>query len=407
MTREVKFTEATLKLLEEMLEVEGQDPELAVSAGMNIAAKLLGAEAGAIWIRNREDGKLWAMYNLGAVDMTGVSLPADRGVEGRTATENAPVVQTMDGPKGEQTAYEAMGLAVRNLICVPLKKEHRVEGCLILVNLKLAPEEQKEALALCEHLAALSGLLLAEADYHLPESRTARRVLIRARGVVKEYPSGTEKVRVLKGINLDIFEGEFVVILGESGCGKSTLVNIISGMDNLTEGTITVEGKDFSHPTDQELTDFRRMGIGFVFQNYHLMPNLTALENIRFVADLVSDPMEPARALELVGLSERANHFPSMLSGGQQQRVSIARAIVKQPKLIFADEPTAALDYQTSIEVLSTFEQVVRNRHTTVVMITHNPEIARMADRVIRLQDGQITGVRINLKPAGARDLSW
>ncbi len=212
-------------------------------------------------------------------------------------------------------------------------------------------------------------------------------VLISLRGVTKEYPSGDGKITVLKGIDLDIYKGEFLVILGESGCGKSTLVNIIGGMDNLTDGTLLVDGKDYSHPTDRELTEYRREYMGFVFQSYNLMPNLTAQENVQFIADIAQDPMA--------------------LSGGQQQRVSIARAIVKRPKIIFADEPTAALDYQTSIEVLSVFEEIVKSRGTTVVMITHNPEIAKMANRVVKLKSGLVGSVKLNLEPAKATDLVW
>ena len=234
-----------------------------------------------------------------------------------------------------------------------------------------------------------------------------KEILIRLRGVTKEFQNGEMISRVLKGIDLDIYKGEFLVILGESGCGKSTMVNIIAGMDNLTDGTLEVEGKDFSHPTDKELTAYRREYLGFVFQSYNLMPNLTATENVQFIADIAQEPMTAADAIEKVGLSGHANNYPSALSGGQQQRVSIARAIVKNPKIIFADEPTAALDYQTSIEVLSVFEEIVKNRGTTVVMITHNPEIAKMANRVIKLKNGVVSSVKINLEPLHASELVW
>ena len=178
-------------------------------------------------------------------------------------------------------------------------------------------------------------------------------------------------------------------------------------MDHLTDGSLIIDGKDFSRPTDKELTRFRREYLGFVFQQYNLMPNLTAQENVQFIADLVRDPMTAEEAIEKVGLTDRAGNFPSMLSGGQQQRVSIARAIVKNPKIIFADEPTAALDYQTSIEVLQVFEQIVQSRGSTVVMITHNPEIARMANRVVKLRNGVISSIRVNLHPAMATELVW
>ena len=178
-------------------------------------------------------------------------------------------------------------------------------------------------------------------------------------------------------------------------------------MDHLTDGTLIIDGKDFSHPTEAELTQFRREYLGFVFQNYNLMPNLTAQENVQFIADLVKEPMPATEALEKVGLADKANSYPSMLSGGQQQRVSIARAIVKNPTIIFADEPTAALDYRTSIGVLQVFEQIVESRGTTVVMITHNPEIARMANRVVKIRNGVIASIRVNINPAKAAELVW
>ena len=202
-------------------------------------------------------------------------------------------------------------------------------------------------------------------------------------------------------------KNEFVVVLGESGCGKSTMVNIIAGMDFLTDGELRIEGKDFSHPSDKELTKFRREYLGFVFQSYNLMPNLTAQENVQFIADIAPSPMEAAAAIERVGLTDRADNYPSMLSGGQQQRVAIARAIVKNPHVIFADEPTAALDYQTSIEVLSVFEEIINTQGATVVMITHNPEIAKMANRVVKLKNGKVSSIKINLHPLHASELVW
>ena len=204
-----------------------------------------------------------------------------------------------------------------------------------------------------------------------------------------------------------VYKNEFVVILGESGCGKSTMVNIIAGMDSLTDGQLLIEGKDFSHPTDKELTKYRREYLGFVFQSYNLMPNLTAQENVQFIADIAVSPMPAAEAIARVGLTERANNYPSTLSGGQQQRVAIARAIVKRPHIIFADEPTAALDYQTSIEVLAVFEEIMKDRGTTVVMITHNPEIAKMANRVVKLKNGRVSSIRVNLHPMHATELVW
>ena len=185
------------------------------------------------------------------------------------------------------------------------------------------------------------------------------------------------------------------------------MMNIVGGMDFLTGGTLLIEGKDFSHPTDDQLTKYIREYVGFIFQAYNLMPNLTALENVEYIAELVDDPMSPAEALDKVGLSNRAGNYPGQMSGGQQQRVSIARAIVKKPKLILADEPTAALDYATSIEVLRVIEDIVKNKGTTVMMVTHNGEIAKMADRVVKLRNGKIASIKKNLHPVHAEELIW
>ena len=232
-------------------------------------------------------------------------------------------------------------------------------------------------------------------------------VIISLQSVSRSFKSGDNRLEALKDISLEIYEKEFVVILGESGCGKTTILNIIGGMDHLTSGKLIVDGKDFSNPSDTELTDYRRVFLGFVFQDYHLMPNLTAKENVEFIAELIDGAMDPAKAIDLVGLTDRAGNYPSQMSGGQQQRVSIARAICKNPRLILADEPTAALDFSTSIEVLSVFENIVKSQGTTVVMVTHNNEIARMADRIIKIKDGQIENIITNDNPASAADLSW
>ena len=234
-----------------------------------------------------------------------------------------------------------------------------------------------------------------------------KAVLVSLQGVSKDYSSGEGRLEALKDVNLDIYQNEFVVVLGESGCGKTTLMNLIGGMDFPTEGRILVEGRDFSSPSDAELTAYRRKTVGYIFQSYSLMPNLTALENVQFIAELVADPMDSREAIDRVGLAERAGHYPGELSVGQQQRVAIARAIVKKPRLILADEPTAALDYTTSIEVLRVIEEVAGDRETTVVMVTHNPEIAKMADRVVRMRSGQIASVTENAHPLHAEELVW
>ena len=254
-------------------------------------------------------------------------------------------------------------------------------------------------------MAMMAAIALGENE-SIAEPWEPGEVVMRLRDITREFQNGDIITKVLKGVNLDVYEGEFLVLLGESGCGKSTLLNIIGGMDSATSGEFSYLGKDLSSATQEELTEFRRDNVGFIFQSYNLMPNLTALQNLKLIAELVDDPMDADEALEVVGLDDRKRNYPSQMSGGQQQRVSIARALVKNPKVILADEPTAALDYATSVEVLQVMEEVVKSG-TTMVMVTHNEEITRMADRVVRMRDGRMYEVTINRHPAHATDLVW
>lgn len=233
-----------------------------------------------------------------------------------------------------------------------------------------------------------------------------KSVLISLHNLRKDYLSGSVKTKALNDINIEIYKGEFLVILGKSGCGKSTLLNIIGGLDNLTEGQFIFENEDYSNASEKVLTNYRRNSIGFIFQTYNLMPELTAYENLEFISAISNNALDSKETLDRVGLGEYRNSYPSELSGGQQQRVSIARALVRNPKLILADEPTAALDYATSIEVLSVLEKVIKGG-TTLVMVTHNEEIAKMANRIIRIKDGQVTSIVENENPYNASDLVW
>lgn len=228
-----------------------------------------------------------------------------------------------------------------------------------------------------------------------------------ARGLTKVYKTGEVEVHALRGVDLDFYTGEFVVLLGASGSGKSTLLNIIGGLDVPTAGQVLFRGRELTHATTGELTQFRRAHVGFVFQFYNLIPSLTARENVALVTEISVNPMQPEEALDLVGLGERLDHFPSQLSGGEQQRVAIARAIAKQPDVLLCDEPTGALDSQTGVVVLEALEAVNRNLGTTTAVITHNAVIADMADRVIRMADGRIAEVRENDSRAEPGDLEW
>ena len=228
-----------------------------------------------------------------------------------------------------------------------------------------------------------------------------------ARGITKVYRMGEVEVHALRGVDLDLYEGEFIVLLGPSGSGKSTLLNILGGLDVPTAGTVTYRGKDLTSDDDALLTSYRRNHVGFVFQFYNLIPSLTARENVALVTEIAKNPMVPKDALEMVGLGHRLDHFPAQLSGGEQQRVAIARAVSKQPDVLLCDEPTGALDIQTGIVVLEVIQRVNQELGTTTAVITHNAAIADMADRVIHLADGHITTVKRNTHKIPPSELRW
>ena len=232
-------------------------------------------------------------------------------------------------------------------------------------------------------------------------------IVFQARGVTKRYFTGEVEVMALRGVDLDLFQGEFVVLLGPSGSGKSTLLNILGGLDVPTSGQVRFRDHDLSRQDDALLTHYRREHVGFVFQFYNLIPSLTARENVALVTDIADHPLTPEAALALVDLSQRLDHYPAQLSGGEQQRVAIARAIAKQPDVLLCDEPTGALDVHTGVVVLEVIERVNRELGTTTAIITHNAAIAGMADRVVQLSDGQITSVHANAKKIPARQIVW
>jgi len=225
--------------------------------------------------------------------------------------------------------------------------------------------------------------------------------------LTKVYKAGEVEVCALRGIDLELYSAELVVLLGASGSGKSTLLNILGGLDHPSNGQVSYYGNDLTHASDQVLTDYRRYYVGFVFQFYNLIPSLTALENVAIVTEIAREPMAAEEALELVDLRDRQNHFPSELSGGEQQRVAIARAIAKRPKVLLCDEPTGALDSKTGVLVLEAIECINRELSTTTAVITHNASIANMANRVIHLSDGRISRVDQNEVKCDPRDIEW
>jgi ABC-type lipoprotein export system ATPase subunit len=379
--------------------------EEALSRCLDLFCRGTGSTKGSIWMLDEQSGRTIATNVYGTYDATGESAGAGEGLAGRvvktgeTEIHKASEVQNM-----KLAGVDSPALSGLNLICVPIKTPRHTVGCLLLTGKETGyTEEEKTALEQCCSILALD---IEDKGFTFRPFED-REPLVQVRDVVKEFMSGEEMRQILKGVDLDVYPGELVVVLGESGCGKSTLLNIIGGMDRMTKGQVIVEGKDMSNPTEEELTEYRREYVGFIFQAYNLMPNLSAYENIEFIAEMSDNPMDSLEALKLVGLEAKAESMPTALSGGQMQRISIARALVKNPKIILADEPTAALDYDTSIKVLSVIEKISRENNTTILMVTHNPEIAKMANRVVKLRDGKISSIRVNLKPLKATDLVW
>jgi putative ABC transport system ATP-binding protein len=234
-----------------------------------------------------------------------------------------------------------------------------------------------------------------------------REAVFRVKGLTKVYGTGTAEVRALAGVDLDLFDGELVVLLGQSGSGKTTLLNNLGGLDKPTSGELRYRDLDLSAANEDELTVYRRERVGFIFQFYNLIPSLTARENVGLITEIARDPMPPETALEMVNLGGRLDHFPAQLSGGEQQRVAIARAIAKRPEVLLCDEPTGALDVKTGIVVLDAIEKVNRELGTLTVIITHNAVMAGMADRVIHFMDGRVHHIHENPKRAVAASLDW
>ena len=230
---------------------------------------------------------------------------------------------------------------------------------------------------------------------------------VKLENITKIYHMGEVEIRAVDGIDFSIQKGEFVVIVGPSGAGKTTVLNILGGMDTASGGRITGDGQDITKYSERQLTGYRRDDIGFVFQFYNLIPNLTALENVEMALQICRNPLDARAVLKEVGLEERMDNFPAQLSGGEQQRVSIARALAKNPKLLLCDEPTGALDYNTGKAILKLLQEMCREKGMTVIVITHNSALAPMADRLIKIKNGKVSSMKVNENPISMDEIEW
>ena len=402
----ISYTQVVWEITRLLQEAESLEDALRTSLGEVV--KAVGAEAGTIWFYNAAgDQRIYPSFTIGGADLTGMSLASGEGIAGTVVAEGKTTV-VKDCQKDARWAGrfdEATGFVTRSMVCVPLINKYETIGCIQIINKKDGSLYDDADVELCENLAMLTAIAIDGKGLNLGFAEE-KKAIISLRNVTKTFGAGETQIQILKGVNLDVREGEFLVILGESGCGKSTMLNIIGGMDQLTGGTFLFDGEDYSHADDKTLTLYRRNAVGFIFQAYNLMPTLTAKENLDFIGELCEDPMDAEHALEQVGLLGRKDNYPAQMSGGQQQRVSIARALMKKPRVILADEPTAALDYETSIEVLTVLEEVIK-AGTTMLMVTHNEEIAKMANRVIRMKGGVVSEIIVNRHPAAAKELVW
>ena len=402
----ISYTQVVWEITRLLQEAESLEDALRTSLGEVV--KAVGAEAGTIWFYNSAgDQRIYPSFTIGGADLTGMSLASGEGIAGTVVAEGKTTV-VKDCQKDARWAGRfdaATGFVTRSMVCVPLINKYETIGCIQIINKKDGSLYDDADVELCENLAMLTAIAIDGKGLNLGFAEE-KKAIISLRNVTKTFGAGETQIQILKGVNLDVREGEFLVILGETGCGKSTMLNIIGGMDQLTGGTFLFDGEDYSHADDKTLTLYRRNAVGFIFQAYNLMPTLTAKENLDFIGELCEDPMDAENALEQVGLLGRKDNYPAQMSGGQQQRVSIARALMKKPRVILADEPTAALDYETSIEVLTVLEEVIK-AGTTMLMVTHNEEIAKMANRVIRMKGGVVAEIIVNRHPAAAKELVW
>ena len=378
----------------------------AIHNGVKLIVDVCDIDYAIVWYEDvKGDSILHPYYWICPIDCSSLYHKRNEGSVGRVyVNQKAERYLNYKKNDDEISQKDFENIDIGSMVVVPLSNKHDILGCIQFINSKGKYITQENA-DMCEILSSLIAIKIDEQEKFSRENRN-NKTIIKVRNVEKEFINGDTKTKVLKGVNLDVYEGEFLVIVGESGCGKSTLLNIISGLDQPDSGEFYFENNNMIGATQRQLTEYRRENIGFIFQSYYLMPNLNSKQNLDLIGELVQNPIDSLEALKMVGLENKKNNYPSQLSGGQQQRVSIARSLVKKPKIIMADEPTAALDYDTSINILKILESITKNG-TTLIVVTHNDEIAKMANRVVKIRNGRVYETYINRYPLRAEELVW
>lgn len=377
----------------------------------SILIEYLNVENIICWYFNEKEDKFHPLYFMSNYDFTKLRYGINDRIIGKVFKNNISDILN-DYVKGTDEQLENIfeENEIEQIITIPLHTKINKYGCLQFINTKAKGKLTDEEIDTLEILSIMIAITLDD-NPNILFKAYEQKTIIAIKNLYKIYKDGDSTLNALDGVNLEIYEGEFIVILGESGCGKSTLLNVIGGLISPSKGEAIYFNDDktlnFTKATDDELCVYRRKTIGYIFQSYYLMPNINIYQNVELISELVDNPNDIMQMLKNVNLEDKSMAMPAKLSGGQQQRVAIARAMVKKPKILLADEPTAALDYNNSIAILSIFREMVKNENVTLVMVTHNEEIARMADRVIKMSKGKIKEIRTNLCPANANDLSW
>lgn len=368
------------------------------------------AESGTLWIcdENRESITPVILHGPNVKGMKNLKLKYGEGIAGSVVkTGKRVIIQDVKNESGWAKRFDnATGYETRTMLCVPLFANDSCIGTIQLVNRRDGGLFHENDLELCEAIADLFRIAIERKGFYLKDLKI-KETLISLENITKNYSMGEIVVEALKEVSIDVYEGELLVILGASGSGKSTLLNLIGGMDQPTSGTITINNRNLSNAGDRELTDYRKHDIGFVFQFYNLIPDLTAGENISIAAELVDSSRDVDEVLEEVGLLHKKNNFPSQMSGGEQQRVSIARALVKRPRILLCDEPTGALDYESGKMIICLLEKIARKFDGTVIIVTHNANFGAIADRVIKMRSGRIVEITTNANPTPAERIEW